>query len=128
MNDLALFVEYGHLSGHLALLVGPLDPRLAVLVLLGIRTVQLTLRVAALDLLLAVLPVSPVRAVLAAILVAYGRPFPRYRRRWKVEELFAWLHNYRQLGTRWDYRPEIYLGFVHLGCIAILLRNFPDWF
>lgn len=33
-----------------------------------------------------------------------GRPLRRYRRRWKIERLF-------------------YLGFVHLGCILILLNN-----
>lgn len=51
-----------------------------------------------------------------------GRPLRRYRRRWKVERLFAWLHNFRRIATRFDYHAENYLGFVHLGCIKILLR------
>src|SRR5690606_25187356 len=45
-----------------------------------------------------------------------GRPLRRYRRRWKVERLMAWLHNFRRIVTRWEVRLENYLGFVHLGC------------
>ena len=51
-----------------------------------------------------------------------GRALRRYRRRWKVERLFAWLQNFRRIAMRFDYRDENYLGFVHLGCILILLR------
>jgi transposase len=53
-----------------------------------------------------------------------GRPMRRYRRRWKVERLIAWLHNFRRTVTRWDYHPENYNGFVLLGCAIILLRQF----
>ena len=53
-----------------------------------------------------------------------GRPLRRYRRRWKVERLFAWLQNYRRLITRHERHAENFLGFVHLGCICILLRYF----
>ena len=53
-----------------------------------------------------------------------GRPLRRYKRRWKVERLFAWLHNFRRIVTRWDYKLEFYLGFVQLGCVLILLRHF----
>lgn len=52
-----------------------------------------------------------------------GRPLRRYKRRWKVERLFAWLHNFRRIVIRWDYHLDNYLGFVHLGCIVILLRH-----
>lgn len=52
-----------------------------------------------------------------------GIPLRRYRRRWKVERLMAWLHNVRRIVTRWEVRVENYLGFVHLGCIRILLRQ-----
>jgi transposase len=31
-----------------------------------------------------------------------GRPFRRYRRRWCVERLFAWLHWFRRLVIRWN--------------------------
>jgi len=51
-----------------------------------------------------------------------GRPLRRYKRRWKVERLFAWLHNFRRVLVRHEYHAENYLGFVHLGCILILLR------
>ena len=53
-----------------------------------------------------------------------GRPLRRYRHRWKVERLFAWLQNYRRLITRHERHAENFLGFVHLGCICILLRYF----
>jgi transposase len=51
-----------------------------------------------------------------------GRPLRRYKRRWKIERLFAWLQNFRRIAMRFDFHDENYLGFVHLGCIRILLR------
>ena len=51
-----------------------------------------------------------------------GRKLRRYRRRWKVERLWAWLQNFRRVATRLDFHVENFLGFVHLGCIKILLR------
>lgn len=53
-----------------------------------------------------------------------GRALRRYKRRWKVERFFAWLQNFRRVATRFDYKAENYLGFVHLGCIIILLRTY----
>jgi len=55
-----------------------------------------------------------------------GRPLRRYKRRWKVERLFAWLGNFRRLVVRYEYHAENFLGFVHLGCIVILLRYLRD--
>jgi len=52
-----------------------------------------------------------------------GRPLRRYRHRWKVERLFAWLHNFRRLVIRWERHPENFLGFLQLGCMRILLRH-----
>jgi transposase len=52
-----------------------------------------------------------------------GRPLRRYRRRWKVERLFAWMHTFRRLVTRWEYHIENFLGFVHLACLQMLLRH-----
>jgi transposase len=52
-----------------------------------------------------------------------GRVLRRYRRRWKIERLFAWLHNFRRVVIRWEYYPENFLGMVQLACAAILLRN-----
>lgn len=53
-----------------------------------------------------------------------GRSLRRYRRRWKVERLFAWLHNYRRLVVRYERHAANFLGFVQLGCMLILLRHF----
>lgn len=53
-----------------------------------------------------------------------GRSLRRYKRRWKVERFFAWLQNFRRVATRFDYKAENYLGFVYLGWIVILLRNY----
>ena len=53
-----------------------------------------------------------------------GRPFRRYRSRWKVERLFAWLQNYRRLIVRHERHAENFLGFLHLGCLCILFKRF----
>jgi transposase len=53
-----------------------------------------------------------------------GRSLRRYKRRWKVERLFAWLQNFRRILVRYEYHDDNYLGFVHLGCILILLRAY----
>lgn len=53
-----------------------------------------------------------------------GRALRRYKRRWKVERLFAWLQNFRRILVRYEYHAENYLGFVHLGCMLILLRAY----
>lgn len=53
-----------------------------------------------------------------------GRKLRRYKRRWKVERLFAWLQNFRRILVRYEYRDENYLGFVQLGCIVILLKAY----
>lgn len=52
-----------------------------------------------------------------------GRPLRRYRRRWRVERLFAWLQNSRRLVTRYERRSGNFLGFLHLACALILLRH-----
>jgi transposase len=52
-----------------------------------------------------------------------GRALRRYRRRWKVERLFAWLQNYRRLVTRYERRAANFVGFLHLACVIILLRH-----
>ena len=52
-----------------------------------------------------------------------GRPLRRYRRRWTIERTFAWLQNFRRLVNRWEHDVVNFLGFVHLGCIVILLRR-----
>jgi transposase len=52
-----------------------------------------------------------------------GRALRRYKRRWKVERLFAWLGNYRRLVVRYEVNVDNFVGFVHLGCVLILLRQ-----
>jgi IS5 family transposase len=55
-----------------------------------------------------------------------GRPFRRYKRRWLVERLFAWLKQFRRIALRWERKAENCLGLLHLGCTVIMLRRlFP---
>jgi hypothetical protein len=35
----------------------------------------------------------------------------------------AWLQNFRHILVRWERHLANYVGFVHLGCIRILLRQ-----
>jgi transposase len=53
-----------------------------------------------------------------------GRPLRRYRRRWKIERLFAWMMRFRRVVIRYEQKAQNFLGFVQLACIAILLRHF----
>ena len=52
-----------------------------------------------------------------------GRKLRRYKRRWKIERLFAWLQNFRRLVVRYEYKDQNFLGMAQLGCIIILLRK-----
>jgi transposase len=52
-----------------------------------------------------------------------GRKLRRYKRRWNIERLFAWLENFRRLVVRYEYKDENFLGMAQLGCIVILLRK-----
>lgn len=52
-----------------------------------------------------------------------GRKLRRYKRRWKVERLFAWLGKWRRLVVRWDHNPNIYRAFVLVAFIMILGRR-----
>jgi transposase len=52
-----------------------------------------------------------------------GRRLRRYKRRWKVERTFAWLHSYRRVMTRHERRVELWDGFVHLACAFIALKK-----
>jgi transposase len=57
-----------------------------------------------------------------------GRPLRRYRRRWHVERLFAWMMRFRRLVTRYEHNSRNFLGFVKLACIVILSRRLRDAF
>ena len=65
---------------------------------------------------------APHRAKRKAPKTQDGRPLRRDKRRWQVERLFAWRQRFRRVLVRHDYDPEHDLGFVHLGCVVILLR------
>jgi len=52
------------------------------------------------------------------------RTLRRYRKRWKIERLFAWLQNYRRINVRWERHIQNFLAMVQLRCILILLKAF----
>ena len=52
-----------------------------------------------------------------------GRSLRRYRRRWKVERLFAWLKRWRRLACRWERKADNFLGMLQVGCAVLLLRR-----
>ena len=52
-----------------------------------------------------------------------GRAQRRYKRRWHVERLFAWMLRFRKLVTRYERHARNFLGFAKLACIVILLRQ-----
>ena len=52
-----------------------------------------------------------------------GRPWRRYKRRWKVERTFAWWGNFRRLVVRWEYHIQMYQAFVNVACLMIVLRR-----
>lgn len=53
-----------------------------------------------------------------------GRALCRYKRRWKVERLFAWLQNYPRLITRFEYHVENFLAFLKLAAFMILASKY----
>ena len=53
-----------------------------------------------------------------------GRKLRRYRKRWKIERLFAWLGNWRRLLIRHERLLPVYSGFFKIACIMILIRHF----
>lgn len=52
-----------------------------------------------------------------------GRRLRRYRKRWKIERLFAWLHNFRRIVVRYEYHADNFLGFLQLAAAIILIRH-----
>ncbi len=53
-----------------------------------------------------------------------GRSLRRYKKRWKVERLFAWIHNYRRCVVRYDYYNMNFEGFVLLASMMIYLKKY----
>jgi transposase len=68
--------------------------------------------------------IAPHRANRVRSVTQDGRALRRYKRRWKVERLFAWLQHFRRILTRHEYHAANFLGFVQLGCLAILMRQY----
>ena len=52
-----------------------------------------------------------------------GRLLRRYKRRWKIERLFAWLNKFKKAITRWERCVERFTALVHLAFSMILLRR-----
>ena len=52
-----------------------------------------------------------------------GRPLRRYKRRWHVERLFAWLQCSRRLITRFEHKAKNFLAFIKLRCVVLLVRR-----
>lgn len=52
-----------------------------------------------------------------------GRRLRRYRRRWHVERLIAWLLRHRRVHTRYESKAGNFMGFVWLACVRILIRH-----
>ena len=49
-----------------------------------------------------------------------GRILRRYKRRWKVERLNAWLQNFRRVATRYEVKTENFRGFVQFAACILL--------
>ena len=52
-----------------------------------------------------------------------GRKLRRYKRRWVVERLFAWLGNFRRLVVRYERQARMYQAFVHVAFVLIAARQ-----
>lgn len=53
-----------------------------------------------------------------------GRKLRRYRKRWKMERFFAWLHNYRRCVVRYDRHNRNFEGFVLMATACIYLKKY----
>jgi transposase len=53
-----------------------------------------------------------------------GRPLRRYKRRWKIERLFAWLNKFQRIITRRERCAVRFTALVHLALALILLRRY----
>lgn len=51
-----------------------------------------------------------------------ARALRRYRRRWKIERLFAWFNKYKRVITRWDKSIDHFNAFVYLACMILMHR------
>lgn len=51
-----------------------------------------------------------------------GRKLRRYKRRWRVESLFAQLKRFRRIATRWDVKSANFFGFLQIASAVLILR------
>jgi len=51
------------------------------------------------------------------------RKLRRYKKRWVIERLFAWLGNFRRLVVRYERKSRMYRAFVHVAFMLIALRQ-----
>lgn len=52
-----------------------------------------------------------------------GRALRRFKRRWKIERLIAWLGNHRRILIRHEHHLPNFQGFVLLACALILINT-----
>jgi len=50
------------------------------------------------------------------------RRLRRYKRRWRVARLFAWLQWFRRLVTRYEFHIENFLGMIRRACLKLFQR------
>ncbi|OGM57036.1 hypothetical protein A2955_03475 [Candidatus Woesebacteria bacterium RIFCSPLOWO2_01_FULL_37_19] len=53
----------------------------------------------------------------------FGFKEDKYKVRFLVEKVFAWVENFRRIKLRREYKPAMFKAFVYLALILILLRN-----
>jgi transposase len=51
------------------------------------------------------------------------RKLRRYKKRWVIERLFAWLGNFRRLVVRYERKSRMFQAFVHVAFMLIALRQ-----
>lgn len=51
-----------------------------------------------------------------------GRSLRRYRRRWKIERMIAWIGNFRRVVVRYERHLHLYEAFLKIACLMITLR------
>jgi transposase len=62
-----------------------------------------------------------VKPVIARRAAEHGSGLGRVR--WVDERTFAWLHNYRRLGIRWEREASLHRALLSLGCALICWRR-----
>lgn len=67
--------------------------------------------------------IAPHRSNRVAPKTQDGRKLRRYKRRWKVERVNAWLQNYRRVLIRWERNVHHYLAFLLFAIADLLARR-----